>query len=284
MDKNVYLEESGDDNFLIKYSTSKSFLIDKYHFHDVFEIYYSLSDDIEFFVNDIIYTVKKGSIFVFNNIDIHRIISSDNKPFNRYVIHFNPEHIKDICTPETNLLDCFVNRGLQFNHSISLNLEQMEEFIVLIDKLNFYNTNKVYGQEIYQKIILSEILLFINPLYRDNLQYCHSKSNKEFKKILPILQYIQMNISNDLSLDTLSKDFYINKYYLISLFKKATGFTITDYIIKRRIIKACELLKKGLRVQQVGEMVGFNNNSHFIRTFKKLVGQSPKQYTKQFNT
>lgn len=283
MDTTIQSSELIDQNLLIKYSTDKNWRMDNYHFHDMFEIYYSLTDDVDFFVNDTIYPVKRGSVFVFNNMDIHRSISMDELPYERYVIHFNPEYIKDLCTSETNLLDCFTNRGPQFNHSICLSPGQMEEFIALINKTQFYTNNKVYGKEIYEKIAFVEVLLYINSLYHNNVQCCSSKSNREFQKILPILQYIQCNINENLSLDNLSKDFYINKYYLINLFKKATGFTVTEYIIQRRITKACELLKQGVPVQQVGETVGFNNNSHFIRTFKKLVGRPPKQYSQQFN-
>lgn len=281
MEKNLNFSAIGDQDLLIKYYTDSTWEMDKYHFHDMFEIYYSLTDNVHFFVNDVIYPVRKGTVFVFNNTDIHRSMSLDKSPYERFVIHFTPVYIKELCTPETNLLDCFINRGPQFSYGVCLTPEQMDQFIALIRKAQFYNVNKVYGREIYQKIILGEILLFINSLYRNNIQSCTSKNNKEFQKILPILQHIQLNITENLSLDSLSKDFYINKYYLLNLFKKATGFTITEYIIKLRVIKACELLKKGLPVQEVGEMVGFNNNSHFIRTFKNIVGQPPKQYTKQ---
>lgn len=283
MNKNLRSLKSKNQNFIVKFSTDENWKMSNYHFHDMYEIYYSLTNNINFFVNDVIYHVKKGTVFVFNDMDIHRSISVDKLPYSRYVIQFNPEYIKGLCTSETNLLDCFINRGPQFNHSICLTLEQMQKFDTLINRCKFYIKNKIYGWEIYQKIAFTEILLFINSLYRNSIQYCPVRNNTEFQKILPILQHIQLNISGNLSLDSLSKKFYINKYYLINLFKKATGFTTTEYIIKFRITKARELLKSGLSVQKVGEMVGFNNNSHFIRTFKKIVGQPPKQYSKKFN-
>jgi YesN/AraC family two-component response regulator len=64
------------------------------------------------------------------------------------------------------------------------------------------------------------------------------------------------------------------------IFKKATGFSVNEYIINCRIIKARELLKENLPVSKTGEMVGYCNVSHFIRTFSKLTGLSPKQYAK----
>ena len=46
--------------------------------------------------------------------------------------------------------------------------------------------------------------------------------------------------------------------------------------------KARELLRQNISVQQVGEIVGFSNNSHFIRTFKSMVGVSPGQYSHRY--
>ncbi len=269
-------------NIFFRYSSDMNWKMDKYHFHDMYEVYYSLTNNVDIFVNDVIYQVSKGTILVFNTADIHRTIPLDKTPYNRFIIHFNPEYMKDLCTAQTDLLDCFINRGPQFNHSLHLDSEQMEQFAALVDKAKRYQSNALYGQDIYLKLTLAEILLFINPLYQDSIRCFSQKSKREFERIYPILQHIQTNISDNLSLDSLSERYFINKFYLINLFKKATGFTITEYIIQTRIMKACELLKRGLSVQQVGELVGFNDNSHFIRTFKKHVGLPPKRYAQQF--
>ena len=55
-----------------------------------------------------------------------------------------------------------------------------------------------------------------------------------------------------------------------------------DYVINCRILKARSLLRNGMRVQEVGENVGFRNNEHFIRTFKKLTGTPPKRYAMMY--
>jgi YesN/AraC family two-component response regulator len=96
-----------------------------------------------------------------------------------------------------------------------------------------------------------------------------------------ILEYINQHLNECLSLDKLSGVFYLNKYYLSHIFKNSTGFSVNEYIINRRILKSRELLKQNNSVSKVSEMVGFNNYCHFIRTFKKLVGMSPKQYAKK---
>jgi AraC-like DNA-binding protein len=125
------------------------------------------------------------------------------------------------------------------------------------------------------------MLIKVNDCYR-NYESCEIvKPDRDYKRIKQIIQYIHKNLASELSLDTISGKFFLSKYHLGYLFKKVTGFTVNEYIISRRIMRSKELLKNNLPVSQVGEMVGYNNNSHFIRTFKKLVGVSPKQYTKR---
>lgn len=140
----------------------------------------------------------------------------------------------------------------------------------------------IYGADVKVKIALAEILLMVNSFYEHGNAQVSIFDNEKFRKIKPVLKYIQMHPEGDLSLEALSRKFFIDRYYLISLFKKATGFTVTDYIIRYRVIRACEILRKGLTVQEAGELSGFNNNSHFIRTFKQISGLSPGKYAKRF--
>ena len=65
---------------------------------------------------------------------------------------------------------------------------------------------------------------------------------------------------------------------LINDFKKATGTTVGEYILSRRLKLAKVLIKEGHRISDVAERSGFNNPCHFIRTFKKETGITPLQY------
>lgn len=57
------------------------------------------------------------------------------------------------------------------------------------------------------------------------------------------------------------------------------GQSFVEYLTKVRIDKACELLKcTNLRTAEIGESVGYNDPHYFSATFKKIMGQSPKDY------
>lgn len=84
------------------------------------------------------------------------------------------------------------------------------------------------------------------------------------------------------SLDELSAKACLNKNTFIRLFRQQTGFTPTDYIIRRRVLRAQLLFVSGNRsVKDVAYQVGYDNVSYFGRTFKRIVGISPQHFINQ---
>lgn len=73
--------------------------------------------------------------------------------------------------------------------------------------------------------------------------------------------------------------FIINSSYLSRVYKKETGYTVTDAINSYRIEKAKEILETGeYRVCEVGEMVGIEDPAYFTHVFLKYEGKSPSDF------
>jgi len=276
---NPFLKEKIKRDFTASFLCTTGWGMQDYHFHDGYEINFPLTENLKWFAGDRFYPVKYGDIFLFNTMDLHKAIIPPDAQYKRYILSFKPEYIDSLSSGETDLLECFHHREAEYSHCIHLNDEQIKQLLPILEKAAYNCKNDdFFGSEIYQKIALAEILLLINSFYRSNNPVYTAKNLGEYNKIRPVIQFIHKNIDADLSLDIISKNFYMSKYYLGSLFKKATGLALNEYIINYRIMTARELLKKDIPVSIAGEKVGFNNVSHFIRTFKKLTGLSPKQY------
>lgn len=269
-------------DFIINHNISNDWTMPTYHIHDSYEILFSLTDTTKFFVEDTVYDMRKGDLFIMNNMELHRTVAPSNVYYERYIIMFDPAYIKSYSTESTDLLKPFINRGIDFSHRIHLSEDQCHGIASLFRKILHYHNNAVYGSDVYKKITFAELLLFINSLY-DNASAVKAKNPKigDYKKIELMLEYINQHLDEDLSLDKLSSVFFLNKYYISHIFKDSTGFSVNEYIVSRRIFKARDLLKQNLTVSQVSELVGFKNYCHFIRTFKTLTGVSPKQYAKR---
>jgi AraC-like DNA-binding protein len=268
----------------ITFFSKESWEINKFHFHDELEILLILSEGNHFFIGNKIYPLKRGSLFILNNTDLHRTVAKEKSLYQFYSVRFFPEEIAGISTNTFNLLSCFEDHD-DFNHRIQLNSDQLDHLLKLINKAEYYLSTdcSAYGKEIFIKIQLAELLIYINFLYRSCLRPLPPKE-KDITKMLPIIKYIRENALQNLNLDILAQRFFISKYYLCHNFKKTMGFTINEYIISRRLMEAKTLLRKGCNVSTTAEKTGFNSVAHFIRTFKKFEQISPKQYAKQFLT
>ena len=276
--QNQLYKENINADFLVTHSISQNWQMEGFHFHDVYEIYYTMTDKIKYFINGKTLELEKGDLLVFNNQDLHRSIIPKNTKYERILIVFNPQYIQNLSTPDTDLLECFLHRDVDFNHRIHLDREQSSLLLALLEKAQRYLQSDTYGADVYTRLCLGEILLLVNQFYHtvgDTPPHGHEG---DYVRIKPVIQFIHQHLDEPLTLERLSDTFYLSKYHLGYLFKKATGFTICEYIIHNRIMKARELLKKKYSVSQVCEMVGFVNHAHFIRTFKKYVGIPPKQY------
>ena len=95
--------------------------------------------------------------------------------------------------------------------------------------------------------------------------------------------YIGEHYREKLSLDSLSKRFFINKYYLAKIFKEQYGYTVNACIAQVRSGKAKELLRFSDRtVEAIGFESGFTDPNYFARCFKKVEGISPSEYRQRW--
>lgn len=99
-----------------------------------------------------------------------------------------------------------------------------------------------------------------------------------------VINYIDFNFHNRISLNILAEKFSVNASYLSTQFKKEVGKTITEYITATRITHAQILLETTrLLIQEVGEKVGFIDENYFSKIFKKYNQMSPKAYRQKQN-
>jgi AraC-like DNA-binding protein len=184
-----------------------------------------------------------------------------------------------LCSEKTDLLRCFTTRGDRFQHQISLNdrdKQRLADLCVQIAGLSGF------GKDVMQKILFGQILLIVNGLHRQNSRRDGLQEESPGKsRILKLIDIINTNLDGDLRLDSLSCQAGVNKYQLCRDFRRYSGLTIQGYIKMRRIVEAKRLLLEGYSVTDVCGLVGFNDYSHFIRTFSREAGMSPLRFKKK---
>ena len=101
------------------------------------------------------------------------------------------------------------------------------------------------------------------------------------ERVEQIKSYVREHIDERLDLEDIARQFYISSHYLSHYFRRETGFTLGQFIAQAKIDRAKELLQKGFSVTDTAISLSYNSDSHFINTFKRLTGTTPKRYASE---
>lgn len=103
------------------------------------------------------------------------------------------------------------------------------------------------------------------------------------KRMEKIVDYINKNLANPITRESICRELYISESYLSRTFTKEMGMTLVDYITECRINKAKELLRTtDLTVTNICTQVGYNYAAYFTKIFKEKTGMTPNQYRDQY--
>ena len=263
--------------FHLALNQNDSWNMSRLHFHDHYEFLLPLTSPGNIFVNDQVYPLERGTLYMIGENTLHRTMATGSHA--RYILHISRKALSDLSTPQTD----FIQLTRDTFRRATMDSEHMTEIIELFQALERNKNDGNFGSDVHQTIALLNLLLKIAPMLNASTAG-ESIRNKDFLRVAPILDYIRDNLSEQLTLDQIAGKFFISKHYLCRIFKSATGFSVMEYIIYSRILKARQLLQDGVSVQQAGELSGFSDNSHFIRTFGHLTGTSPGRYAKEYQT
>lgn len=106
-------------------------------------------------------------------------------------------------------------------------------------------------------------------------QYVNGLTNKRLKLVLDL---IESDLSEDLSLKVLANAAGLSEYHFLRLFKQSTGLTPHQYVISQRIERAKELLQKTqMTITEIAYLLGFSTPAHFTHHFRRKTGITPRE-------
>jgi AraC-like DNA-binding protein len=98
------------------------------------------------------------------------------------------------------------------------------------------------------------------------------------------IDYLRAHYADAVTLDDLAFQVGLNKQYLVHAFRRAVGLPPHAYLIQLRIAQAKSQLMAGRAVAEVAATLGFADQSHFVRTFRRYVGMAPGRYQRSFGS
>lgn len=249
------------------------------HKHDYIELVYILSGSGIHYINDVPYHLMHGNALFIDIGEVHRYTVIDNMSYINFKIR--PEYFSARLSGKTSIRDIYTlpefkslpplgeNHLAYFDGHLRLRVEQLL-FSMLEENLNRLNG--------FEAIIKNNV---INFLIQTNRNIVTEKNVRRDAVSLPDklkkgIDYIDEHSSEKITLKSISKMCNYSEVYFSKLLKTYYGCGFSDYLMKKRIANAMNLLiETQIPVQEIAIRSGFNNKTHFYKTFHKYIGVKP---------
>lgn len=238
------------------------------HMHeDIMEIVFIKEGSGCHLIGEKQYSVRKGDILIYNSNVLHDEYTNQDQNMSVYCCGISNLHIE----------------GLPANHLVSQNqsyvLSSGEKREEIENLLHIMFSQVQQGEDGYEETshyLLSALISIILQIPQENASLPREEESILFSQIK---SYIDKYYREELTLASIAKDLSISSYYLAHLFKKETGFSPIQYVMRRRIGEAQSLLMNtDYNVTMIAGIVGYYNPNYFTTLFSKIVGMSPKKY------
>lgn len=247
----------------------------EYHYHDFDKITIFINGQVNYMIEGKSYDLNPYDIVLVRHNDIHKLTVDTSSPYDRIIVYISPNFMGAYKTDSYDLSYCFHKAEEEHSNVLRIPSLKKSSLFCSITRLERSFSDNGYAAELYRQVLFLEFMIHLNRAARKNrLEFIDTAGGNT--KILDILQYINENLSEELSIDTLAEHFYISKYYMMRLFKQETGYTLGHYISQKRLLLAKELILSGVPGAQACFDCGFKDYSTFSRAYKKFFDESPR--------
>lgn len=239
------------------------------HCHGSYELLYVAKGRGRYVVEGSEYPMTSHSLLLLRPYEYHYVCPERDHPYERYVINFRPEapffgkQISESLMGE--------GTGVYFPaESISEGIRNAFESLHQLSQ--FPSRGRVEPEKegsVLLRSVLTQILLLLGVAHPEQAPAAGENLLTE------VIGYINENLQEPLTLDGLSRRFFVSKYALCRAFREYTGTTFLSYVTTKRIVAARQMIEQGEAATDVAYRVGFRDYSSFYRAYRKQTGHAP---------
>lgn len=245
------------------------------HSHTFFELIYCCNTcGAEYLVGSERYRLQEGDIIFVPPGVSHRPLLPDRmtEPYRRYVLWLSPEFM--------------VQYAALFPYPFTQ--KQARANILRTADTPWANLGELFWAGVreteqqadgWEAAVIGNTMQLLTQIKRAT-DGCSARAMQAEKPELldRIAAYVETAYTEPITLESLSRRFYVSSSTVSHLFKKRFGVSVYQYVTQRRLIAAKTLIEGGTNLQNVAVCTGFRDYSGFYRAFKQGFGISPRQY------
>jgi len=259
--------------------------VEPVHIHDFYELVVISSGSAVHIIDDEKYPVIRGDVFVVRGDHRHGFDNTRDLCITNFL--YRRDYFEELKKefghlPGFNAL--FVNEPLyrknqKFKSKLHLSTRQFREVSQLLNSMKKEQEESRPGFS--EAIERNFELLIINVCrYYSDVETPNSKA---LLRISTAIDFMESNFGQPVSISLLAKKTHMSESNFRHTFKKITGLSPIDFLIRLRIEKATEFMADtpGVNVTETSIRTGFENSAYFSKKFKEIIGITPMAYLKK---
>lgn len=254
--------------------------------HDFWEFIYADRGALSVRAGDTEFTLRQGQLALHPPGEFHAVATAGNAAANAIVVSFD-------CVSEELRLLC--------GHVINVSMNERPLLSGIVNEARSVFSNDLgdpgltrltrrdegwdFGAEQYILLMLETLLIRLIRRAEPAVSRAPESRHAGAEYFAIAADYVERNLDSSFSVDTLSEVAGVSPSHLERLCRRATGMSVIQFCRARRIERAKELLREGqLSVTAIAAATGFTSVHYFSRTFKDVVGMSPREYVKSIKS
>lgn len=218
------------------------------------------------------YTLRAGDIVLIGAHCVHFPEFAEGTMYERVIVYIDPAFLRSHSTADCDLEVLFTDP-----ERAVLRPDEGERgrLFALAEALEAELAGEEYGREIGSRSVLLRLLVELGRSIRRGGSSQPAPIVPADPRIRSLLEYIDGHLTDLPNADGLAERVYLSKFHLMRLFRQETGESLHEYISRRRLQAARELIASGVGVTDACFQVGYGSYSSFFRAYVKQFGVSP---------
>ena len=260
-----------DDYRLFHLSEPQRGRID-FHYHEFCKLLLLRSGSGGYWVGGQRYALQAGDAVLIHSHNVHRPEFEPGVPYERIIIYISPEFLRRHSHPDCSLEAIFTESSGPILRPTE---KEQRKLFALADQLEKELSTDKFGREVLAEALLLQLLAQTGRYLHRRSALQPSPDTPQNARVVEMLRYIDEHLAEDLTIESLSEEFFISKYHMMRLFRQETGQSIHAYLSDRRLLRARDLIARGFSATESCFQSGFGSYSSFTRAYAKRFGTTP---------
>ncbi len=246
------------------------------HFHDFHKLLFLLNGNISYYIEGEIYELLPDDLILIPAGEMHRPVIHDGASYERLILYISPAFFDRYQEQGFDLYELFSRCQKRGSHTLRIAGLKESRIHTVLEELIANRLDENFAAPLYLQSLLLELLILLNRTL-ENQQLSFPSAARSNRRIVDVLSYINSHLDDpSLSVDTVAAHCYLNRSYLMHLFRQETGYTIGNYLTEKRLFTARQLIQQGFSVTEACMRSGFTSYASFYRSYRKKFSEPPK--------